>query len=90
MQEIYVFCGELCWKRLCWHVNCAETRLSQRAKIQEISCWEDIEEAILISIYIFIVISSDAVVRWQKLRAIGSFPALPSWISSVSPLISCL
>ncbi len=43
MQEIYVFCSELCWKRLCWHVNCdlplfcAGARFSQRTRIQEIS-----------------------------------------------------
>ncbi len=56
MHEIYVFCSELCWKRLCWHVNCAlplfcaGARLSQCTRIQEISCWEDIEEAILVGI----------------------------------------
>ncbi len=56
MQEIYVFYGELCWKRLCWHVNCAlplfctGARLSQCARIQEISCWEEVEEAILVGI----------------------------------------
>ncbi len=56
MQEIYVFCGELCWKSLCWHVIyvlplfCTDTRLSKRLKIQEISFWEDIEEAFLVGI----------------------------------------
>ncbi len=32
MQEIYVFCGELCRKLLCWHVNSASARL-RRHKI---------------------------------------------------------
>ncbi len=41
----------------CWHVNCAfplfcaGASLSQRARIQEISCWEDVKEAILIGIW---------------------------------------
>ncbi len=57
MQENYFFCSELCWKLLCWHVNCvlplfcAGTKLSQRTTIQEISCWEDIEETILVGIF---------------------------------------
>ncbi len=73
----YVFCGEVCWKLLCWHFNCAfllfytGARLSQRARIQEISCWEDIEEAILVDICpikqcFYVIITQSLLCVWNK------------------------
>ncbi len=47
MLEIYVFWCELCWKRLCWHVNCVLLRRREVVTACENSrdfllrrCWE--------------------------------------------------
>ncbi len=59
MHEVYVFCSEQGRKLerqllFCFELDipifCGGARLSQRARIQEISSWGDLEEGILVGI----------------------------------------